>query len=490
MTVLPQNGGQLVGTSNSALAPQTVFYSVPATSAAQYSFMDSADPNFAFNFINPNIYVSQGSDNRGNLRATNLMVFNVRSDLTTLTVPSTNLGPVLVVQVAPLGYTSSVTSTSFVPGPIAWQNGVDCPGNSNCYQTNAGVSGFNGQTYYYAIPYIAQSTVQVGIYAEDLCLSAKSNTNAGITDPTGLGCNINGGTPGNYGPIVMSAGAPTTMVVQFAITTLTSNSVQGMAVTPPLDFENIALSFQADPPGKVACPAKLSSTYTPSDSSIVVNSDGFGLNANNGATHSNNDAPAQTLLVLGNDSRPLPGSITSPLGFDIAARVPLGGAQIIGGLINATPPAGTDHKYNLAFLVRDSSGLVTAADTNNCSLTNVQTSTILGYLGKSRCFIATAAFKSMDVAPVAMLRLFRDQVLLRTQVGSTFVDWYYAWSPQAALDLLQHPEFQIPVLGALIPVEIFAWILLSPILSGILMLMAIAAILYALFERTRAGVET
>ena len=113
--------------------------------------------------------------------------------------------------------------------------------------------------------------------------------------------------------------------------------------------------------------------------------------------------------------------------------------------------------------MRDSSGLVTQPNTNGCSLEGVQTSKVFGYLQKSRCFVATAAFRSMDAAPVALLRQFRDELLLEFAGGRAFVHWYYRWSPPAAEWLLRHPAFELPVLAALAPLEILAWICLRPV---------------------------
>jgi hypothetical protein len=69
----------------------------------------------------------------------------------------------------------------------------------------------------------------------------------------------------------------------------------------------------------------------------------------------------------------------------------------------------------------------------------------------------------MDAAPVRMLRQFRDQVLLQFSLGEAFVNWYYRWSPPAAEWLIDHPGFRYPVLIALVPIEIFAWLCLRPI---------------------------
>ena len=43
-----------------------------------------------------------------------------------------------------------------------------------------------------------------------------------------------------------------------------------------------------------------------------------------------------------------------------------------------------------------------------------------------------------------------------------FVRWYYHWSPDAAEWLMRHPLFRFPILLALIPFEVVAWLFLHP----------------------------
>jgi len=48
------------------------------------------------------------------------------------------------------------------------------------------------------------------------------------------------------------------------------------------------------------------------------------------------------------------------------------------------------------------------------------------------CYVATAVYGSDDVWQVARLRRFRDEVLLKSVVGSLFVLAYYSLSPKLA----------------------------------------------------------
>ncbi|MBP1760936.1 MAG: Ig domain protein group 2 domain protein [Firmicutes bacterium] len=59
---------------------------------------------------------------------------------------------------------------------------------------------------------------------------------------------------------------------------------------------------------------------------------------------------------------------------------------------------------------------------------NESTCTAISYIaeaGTDECFIATAAFGSKFIWPVALLRHFRDQYLLTNDLGKAFVNFYY-----------------------------------------------------------------
>jgi Fibronectin type III domain len=72
------------------------------------------------------------------------------------------------------------------------------------------------------------------------------------------------------------------------------------------------------------------------------------------------------------------------------------------------------------------------------------------------CFIATAAFGSIDHPTVRVLRTFRDRVLLKSGPGTRFVDAYYQYSPPMASRLSAHPTAAYSVRLALIPTAWFA----------------------------------
>jgi hypothetical protein len=96
---------------------------------------------------------------------------------------------------------------------------------------------------------------------------------------------------------------------------------------------------------------------------------------------------------------------------------------------------------------------------------------ISGFLGSSRCFVATAAFRSPDAGPVRLFREFRDMVLLEFLPGRAFVEWYYSWSPDAAAWLESHDWLRGRVLHGFIPIEIGSWLVLNPPAALLVMLL-------------------
>lgn len=76
------------------------------------------------------------------------------------------------------------------------------------------------------------------------------------------------------------------------------------------------------------------------------------------------------------------------------------------------------------------------------------------------CFIATAAFGSIDGYGVQVLRQFRDAYLKTTGLGTTAVGWYYKISPPIADFIAQSVMLRVLVIILLLPVVVWAWMLL------------------------------
>jgi hypothetical protein len=95
------------------------------------------------------------------------------------------------------------------------------------------------------------------------------------------------------------------------------------------------------------------------------------------------------------------------------------------------------------------------------------------------CFIATAAFGSYESGWVHVLRDFRDDVLLPTEIGHDFVEWYYAHSPPLAAWLTHHAWPRAVVRAALVPVIGVAavWVYSTPWQKALVILLAMAWLL-------------
>lgn len=93
--------------------------------------------------------------------------------------------------------------------------------------------------------------------------------------------------------------------------------------------------------------------------------------------------------------------------------------------------------------------------------------------GGSGCFIATAAFGSYLDPHVMVLRNFRDNVLLQSELGTEFVKFYYKHSPPIADFIAQHGilrmlarfaltplifAFKYPLVAALVFAVVVAWL--------------------------------
>ena len=105
-------------------------------------------------------------------------------------------------------------------------------------------------------------------------------------------------------------------------------------------------------------------------------------------------------------------------------------------------------------------------------------------LENSRCFIATAAFRSSKSPYVKILRKFRDKFLLPNRIGKGFVKFYYSSSPSIANFIDRHPSTQIPVRVILMPAIFIAFIFIkTTVIEKLLLLLLLVLLKIMLYRR-------
>lgn len=88
------------------------------------------------------------------------------------------------------------------------------------------------------------------------------------------------------------------------------------------------------------------------------------------------------------------------------------------------------------------------------------------------CFIATAAYGTPLAEDVDLLRRFRDEWLLTSGAGRSFVSFYYEHSPPIARAVRKSPALAAAVRVLLLPLVFLAWFLVELGLVGKLLLLA------------------
>ena len=135
-------------------------------------------------------------------------------------------------------------------------------------------------------------------------------------------------------------------------------------------------------------------------------------------------APEDTTFVLSSSVTPLPGGTATSI-----LRVTAGGSATLG---------------NFTLRVLGSGGALTHTVDVTVRITSQQ------------CIIATATYGSELAPEVQFLRNFRDNMILRTYTGSTFMTtfnaWYYSFSPAIAGVITQHSALTTPMKIALYPI--------------------------------------
>lgn len=328
--------------------------------------------------------------------------------------------------------------------PIAYAgSNLGTPGQ--CNGTTCGrVIQVDGLDRFFEANFSPGQTLRVGIYPSDLCRAIYVLDNEKLVK----------GCEGSGAPEKPASGDTVSFQLRFAISAWDDSTDLDIDDATEAS-DTITAKFQADAPS-FSCVEPL---YFPGDGEILVSPLSFSPTTSSGA------APVDKMIVVAQeDSLPATGGSTFTTN-EIVERVNVVNAEKgIGGFQNTTAD-GEDHEYGIAVTFRNAAGIL-RAPLNSCGYpVGVRTASISGFLEKSSCFIATAAYGSGEAEPVYLLRRFRDRVLLRSSPGSWLVSRYYEYSPAAAMWLNENPLFRGPVLLALTPVEFFAWMILNPFIA-------------------------
>lgn len=429
---------------------------VPAGGLA--AFIDT-DPAKTFTLFDVGVSTATDDSSRSNA-----IVMEVGS-----TVTSASAAPV-GQQLALVVYAVGTNNTTKA-APIARVSGTDCNGG-NCLWLNSGQPNLLNSGRYFAVPFTLGSVSKIAIYPSEVCqdyytLSQGANT--------ANGC-------GSAGSTVQPVSAPTPLpIMQFNFSIgyfepnagPTGSPIDSTGTTP------YTFRFQSDAP-QINCPTTIVDHYFPGDRTIEVDTSKFGLNIAGGAVGDRADRDAVIVAAKNGAIATFDSNYRAANVNDVVASLPISSSQTVAGFANSTNE--TPARYSVAFMVRDRGGLVT---TGACGLYPVETSEVKGFLPKSQCFIATAAFRSGVTAPVLILRQFRDEILSTTSWGRSFINWYYEWSPKKALWLIDHPFFRWGVLLLLAPVIGVAWLALNPMA----LLVVLPLVFFVLWSLARKGSE-
>ncbi|MFH1230426.1 MAG: PQQ-binding-like beta-propeller repeat protein [Planctomycetota bacterium] len=102
------------------------------------------------------------------------------------------------------------------------------------------------------------------------------------------------------------------------------------------------------------------------------------------------------------------------------------------------------------------------------------------------CFIATAAYGSPLAKPVILLKQFRDEYLVYSGIGQTFLSIYYKYSPTVAEYMSRHSFAKITTRIILIPAIVYAWFMVSTgLIEKILVCCLLVLLVFVLHKRMR-----
>ena len=431
----PANGGSLAGDNPSA-AYYFVSYAGSEASPAQPSILLNT-PLQSDASAQADAYYSPPFANQ--------FLWNVNSSASVTS--SVNNGNLLALAIS---VSANGNNPKFIS--IGTVNGVSCYNNSTLCQGYTAYGNLGDR--YYAVKYSQNSTLQIGFYPNDLCqdYSAQGGTSAFCSSSGNL--------------IQPTPGSPTTFQISFGIYSVSDGQPSTMPSGTPVDSMGTPLNITLEVDTPIfSCPDQntLNQAYSPSDQEIFINTAVFSLNSSTGAASPS--APLFAMYVLGNLTQNFqspvnqnllippfsPYSIVQPIGLT-------GFTENVPGFSNSNS-ASSAQPYTITFTSVDQAGVYTppTSPSGSCTITGVYASSISGFVSKSNCFIASAAFHSQTASAVTLLRSFRDQVLLKTHLGRVWVASYYKNAVSPAQLILEHPLLKLPLLLYLAPVEAIAY---------------------------------
>ncbi len=272
---------------------------------------------------------------------------------------------------------------------------------------------------------------------------------------------------------VPASGRPRGLVISLVATGDSTTPTQSAFAT---SGTKIRIVPQVEAPALSSCPGQGSygeTVFYPGDGGITFHANV--LRARTGTiVGSSNFTNFQVAAGKASISSLTEATVIGNLGYQ-------GGDQLMTGFENST--AEQTILYDAFLGVSDSAGAVRYCENK---YTGLFASDIQGFLKDSNCFIATATYENSRHPVVLILREFRDHVLNSTSLGRLFVSAYYEYSPSMADFLIEHAWLRPLVKRLLMPVTVFAWLLLHPYWT-IALLILFAGLLFAGRRAVLAG---
>ncbi len=361
----------------------------------------------------------------------NALQFRVSTDYSVVTTGATN--SVLVVQLI------GENGASPVPVSIATVNGAPCNG-STCQNRSISLT----PSRYYAAKMSGNQTIQIGLYPSDLCYDYQG----GNTTASGSGCT---GPVPSY-PV---SGSTAKMQLFFKFGTTPDSQATTVPSTTFIDTtpNPLNLIFQVDT-ATMSCPANVAQAYMPGDGQFFLDGHAFAMTTGSAA------GPAKFYVLVnpGANAPVLNSSFQSENMLHITASFSET-SNAIGPIANSTNQDLI--AYNAAFIGQDLAGMYTPIV--SCTISPIYASEILGFMTKSHCFVATAAFDDGDHLAVRMLRQFRDEYLESHIVGRFLVRQYESLSPPLAHWLMLQPAW----VKVLVQIMLLPFVLLAMLIAGL-----------------------